>query len=206
MLSIKSLSISIIVWLFLCFNPSFAQKKSDYVILKSGDTIFTDIVRKSNDFFFKVKQTDTLEKITADNIKAFFIVKNKIPLALKYVEGKDKPVYLTILESGKINLFESSSSNSVAGVHISGMAGSGTFGGGRSSDITYYAQNNGADSLLFLKTNGISKSNAKGRLCFENLISDDKELFDFYKSKEEYSFDVIRAMIKAYNRRHTKVK
>ena len=137
-------------------------------------------------------------------MREFFYAKTKNPFALRHEVGRDKPLFFNILESGKINLFESSSISATAGVHIGGMAGSGTFGDGRSSDITYYAEKVGSDSLHLLKNNSILKSNTKNKLLFEALISDDKELLDFYKQKDEFSFDVIRSTIKTYNRRNKK--
>jgi hypothetical protein len=183
-----------IIFITLLTQNVSAQKRQEYVVLKTGDTVYCKI--KGGLFGGKsyINKDGASVKITTDEVKEYYFRKDKTPFESKILPN-GKPDFLAALERGSINLYE--------------MVISNTYGGPMgvvttSSTRFFYAQKAKTDSLCLIKSTALINKNTpkERRAIFDQLISDDKAVHESFKAKDSFSFDEIRKTVKAYNELH----
>lgn len=186
----------------LCITNTYSQSVREYVVLKSGDTIYCKI--KTTLFGLKTYSVNdsTAIKITPDEVREYRFRKDKNPFVSKTLPN-GKVEFLAFLEDGKVNLYEMLIKGSAPT-----MGAMGAMGAMATSTRYFYAQKSGVDSVLLIKSSSLINKNSpkERRTIFSELIADDPELLKFFKSKDDYSFEEIRNTIKLYNKRSLTTK
>lgn len=188
----------------ILFISKIAIAQSEYVVLNTGDTINCNFQKgKKGMLMFNPLAGGIMKPVTADSISAYFKKENKSVFIAKKLPGEDKKKFLAVVEQGRINLYQLSQTYKTGGFSMGGMPGS-NYGAANVTNLDLYAKKMAIDSLYSIKTNAIlSKTSARERReAFNSLIGDDKELLDFFLTKEEFSVELITNMIKLYNKRN----
>jgi hypothetical protein len=164
-----------------------AQNK-DYIITKQGDTIRCKIkgVLFNSSIRFKTDTMKDYKEESASTIKQYFRHKEKAPQRAVTLPNKHTPEFLTLLEEGKINLYEK-------------MVMSGGYP--TSYTYTYWFVQKGTDSVMDIKSNALinKKSRKERKEDLIALISDNKDVLGQYTTADSFSFNQIQATIHYYN-------
>ena len=172
---------------------SAKAQKGDYVITTKGDTIACTISAPMlGAMKYKINKTDSTEKpkkISVKDIKEFYTAKKDIWGRRVYVHAYDTlyAVYLSVIESGRINLYQEITNNS------------GPYGY-TSSTQWYIAK--GSDTTKILKTSSLSifmRSKGKRKNDFAEMLSDNKNVYDEFLKTTDFSFGTIRNFVHLYN-------
>lgn len=176
--------------IFLYVTTAKAQTQTDHVITTNGDSI---TCRISEIFGLKYKSEgmEKAKRINPDNIKEYYIAKKRIWQRSVFREDNTDPIFMTILEKGKINLYQLLSTVNVYG----GVAG------GSSMTSNIYFISKGSDNVIEIKTNGIfSTATRKSRKDFlATLLMDDSNVYNKYLAEDKFSFAQIRKLVHLYN-------
>jgi hypothetical protein len=101
-------------------------------------------------------------------------------------EGKTKPEFLLVLETGKISLYEE-----VTDVYVNNTV----------TQVTKWYVSKGSNIVRPLKTDDVfmSKSKKQRQGEFTTLISDNHVVYTQYTSENKFSFKRIRNLVQQYN-------
>ncbi|MDN5287073.1 MAG: hypothetical protein JWR38_3347 [Mucilaginibacter sp.] len=166
-----------------------AQQNPDYVITAKGDSvpckIKTPLISCSAGNY-KTTANSASVKIKPDEISEYYLSKKETRYKSVIKEGKTKPEFLTVLETGKINLYEQ-----VTEVYTNNAV----------TNVTQWYVAKGTDTVKQLKTDDliISKSRKQRKGEFASLISDNKVIYDKYTAENKFSFKQIRDLVRQYN-------
>lgn len=179
----------VLVILFLLAIPAKAQK-GDYIITTKGDTLACTISAPwVGSMKYSIENTEQPKKISIKDIKEYYIAKKQIWCRKVYIPigGKVWPVYLSVLESGRINLYEGI-------IHSSQPP--------NYSSTTQWYVAKGSDTTKLLKTSSLTifmRSRGKRENDFAEMLSDNKELYNKFLSEKDFSFDAVRNYVHLYN-------
>jgi hypothetical protein len=168
----------------LTFN---AKAQTDYVITVKGDSIAckvsTPLIGGPK---YKSDAMNKSEKIKPDEIKEYFIARKNLLTRSVFVDDAPDSQFLTVIEKGKISLFELV--NSV----YNGMS--------TTTTTTWYA-GKGTDHVSALKTSALffNKGRQQRRDNFAEMVADNKDVYDKYKAEDKFSFKQIRNLVHLYN-------
>lgn len=165
-----------------------AQSKSDYIITLKGDTIKCKVksIFLGSGIRFKSDKMEDYKEVDATMIKQYYRSKNAYPYRAIIPFYRKKPEFMTVIEEGKINLYQ----------HIVQ-----SYANGHSMINIYWYVQKGTDTVRQIKSSTIfNVKNRKERKDeFLELISDNKEVLEQYINAKSFSFDQIRASIHYYN-------
>jgi len=182
----------------LLFASSTKAQNADYVITVQGDTLACKIsglgfIR----YGYKTAQMKTQKPILLSEIKEYYLSKEGV-IYRKVYKRPNKPrsaEFLRVIENGKINLYEETTTT---------VSKDAAFGASASSSNKWYISK-GSDTVKVLKNSDISlatlffKSKEKRKNDFAEMIMDNKEVYDKYLADDKFSFEQIRALVHLYN-------
>lgn len=177
-----------IIAITLAFN---ANAQSDYVITVKGDSIACKV---STPLIGSVKYKDATmsesEKIKPDEIKEYYIARKNILHRSVFSDSSSKPVFMTVVEKGKISLFEM--------VYT-------TYNGVTSTSTTAWYVSKGSDYVSDLKTSSLfmGKARQKRKDDFAEMIMDNKDVYNKYKTDDKFTFNQIKNLVHLYNTGHS---
>jgi hypothetical protein len=171
-----------------------ASGQTDYVINNDNVKIMGE-VKSLN--FNKVKfipdGEKKVQKFNARQIKEAYKSGKPKVRSIEMAIG-ERPLFLDVLEDGKIKLYEYfRSSPGYAGGGVGGFGGS-----AGSNSKKWYAQK-GEEKIIELKTNGIWGSRKARRDSFFNMIKDIDKVKERYEKVDKFNFDLVRSLIEEYN-------
>jgi hypothetical protein len=141
---------------------------------------------------YKIESTNESKKNKINEIKEYSITRENQTFRSVVIKNASaffpkKPLYMTVIEKGKINLYEMIYTNTSAN------------GVSTSTKVWYVSKN--TDTVSELKTTGIfsmdSKKDRKDN--FQDLIKDNKAVSDKYLSEKKFSFEAIQNLVHLYN-------
>jgi hypothetical protein len=94
---------------------------------------------------------------------------------------------MTVVESGKINLYELITSTTSQGAN----------GAMYSASNTEWYVSKGTDTAILIKGNLLARQKRKNE--FADLLADNKTVYDKYMTEDKFSFDQIRYIVRLYN-------
>ena len=170
--------------IILTFN---ANAQSDYVITVKGDSIPCKIsIPLIGSNKYKSDAMSGPEKIKPDVIKEYYIARKNFRQRAVFRDNSTKPTYMTVIERGKISLYEMVYSN-----YYNGMT---------TTTVTWYVSK-GSDNVSDLKTSALFsfKSRQTRKDDFAEMLKDNKVVYDLYISEDKFSFKQIRNLVHLYN-------
>jgi hypothetical protein len=177
-----------------------AQNK-DYVITIRGDTLACTITTPAfvPNGKYKTAQMNRPREISENEIKEYYISKDRILYreVLKRPGKAASALFMVVLESGKINLYDETTNTT--------YMNSGPYGGVSSSSSTVWYISKGSDTIKPIKNSDFSISSVffKSRKTRENvfagMIMDNKEVYDKYLADDKFSFKQVRYLVHLYN-------
>jgi hypothetical protein len=182
----------------LLFTANAYAQKRDYVIKSNKDSVYCTISRSffTGNSSYKVNSGKSV-KIKPDEIREFHLGDEDVKRRSVVRQGKKKREFMTVLEDGKISLYQEITSNpAVAGPN-------GTMFPGGSSTQWYLAK--GTDTVTEVKNNDFSlatifnKSRKHRKADFVEFIRDDQAVYDRYKAEDKFSFKQVRNLVHLYN-------
>ncbi|MDB5153450.1 MAG: hypothetical protein JWR54_2201 [Mucilaginibacter sp.] len=185
----------------LLFTLSTKAQNTDYVITVQGDTLACKIselgwVHNGN---YKTAQMKSRKQILLSEIKEYCVSKHNV-IYRKVYKRANKPSsaeYLSVLENGKINLYEE--------IYTTSYMSAGSNMQYNSSINTKWYISKGSDTVKVLKNSDISlatlffKSKEKRKNDFAEMIMDNQEVYDKYLTDDKFSFKQIRNLVHLYN-------
>jgi hypothetical protein len=182
----KKVTICIVAALFALGVKAQSQ---DYVITTKGDSIPCTIkipLITCGDGNYKTSATGPAIKIKPEEIKEYYISKKNTLYRAVVKEGKTKPGFLLVLETGKISLYEE-----VTDVYVNNTV----------TTVTKWYVAKGSDTVRPLKTDDVfySKSRKQRQGEFTTLISDNHAVYTQYTAENKFSFKRIRNLVQQYN-------
>ncbi|WP_443947434.1 hypothetical protein ACJVDH_10020 [Pedobacter sp. AW1-32] len=174
---------------------SFAQKKQDYIIVNSGDTIFSKIRGSESGLKNYSINGGTPIRIFPDEVKEFYCSRiYSLPYASKILPN-GKRDFVQVLMRGKLNLFQIFNSSTT----MSPMGGVNTH-----STVYIYACKYNTDSLQLVKSTALINKNSpdERRAIFRGFIADDKAMLDKFITDNSYSIKQIFTIVEEYNARN----
>jgi len=174
---------------------AFAQKKQDYIIVNSGDTIFSKIRGSESGLKNYSINGGTPIRIFPDEVKEFYCSRlYNVPYASKVLPN-GKRDFVQVLMRGKINLYQIYNSSTT----MSPMGGVNTH-----STVYIYACKYDTDSLQLIKSTALINKNSpdERRAIFRGLIADDKSVLDKFTADNSYSIKQIFSIVEEYNSRN----
>lgn len=194
-LNFTKLSICI---LGLLLTVGAKAQKRDYVITANKDSVYCTISRSffTGNSSYKVNDGKSV-RIKPDEIKEFYSGDKDVKQRSVVKAGKKKHEFMTVLEDGKISLYQEITSNP------GGMGANGVVYGGTSSTQWYIAKGN--DTVTEVKNNDFSlaiifnKSRKHRKADFVEFISDNQAVYDKYKAEDKFSFKQVRDLVHIYN-------
>jgi len=181
--------------LFFALNTNAQQNEKrywDYVIKVNGDSIRCNV---SAPLIGSVKyQSVTMskpEKIKLDSIKEYSLTTEQKIYRKVYRDGSAKPVFMVVIEKGKIGLYELIHTNTTMG-----------YGGAMTTTSTrdWYVGKN-SDNVTGFKSSGIflGKSRQSRKDLLAEMLKDKPEIYNKYMADDKFSFKQIRNLIHLYN-------
>jgi len=173
----------------ILFTLGVKAQSQDYVITTQGDSIPCIIkipLITCGDGNYKTSTNGPSVKIKPEEIKEYYISKKKTLYRAVIKEGKTKPEFLLVLETGKISLYEE-----VTDVYVNNTV----------TQVTKWYVAKGSDIARPLKTDDVfmSKSKKQRKGEFTTLISDNHLVYAQYAAENKFSFKQIRNLVQQYN-------
>lgn len=216
-MNIKS-SLLTLISLFLFFFGAFAQDDAppaDYIVNMKNDTIkceinmkfFTDTYASGPDnasqqYRYKVKGVRGSRMLNADSIKAYYYSGDTSFFVSKQVPGLSRNVFVKLLESGELSLYEFIVLEFRHGMYNTTETISHTF-------WYTFKNSNGAIKLVNADVVGIYEKRRPTSLLrqqreadFVDMIADNPGLLGVYKDarkSSDYNWELIRTNVKDYN-------
>jgi len=184
-ISITKTSLFIIL-LALTFT---VKAQGDYVVTVGGDSIACKL---SMPLFGALKyQSATMsvpKKITPDEIREYYSSDDQQLYRAVYPTHYLKPTYLSVIENGRISLYEATnriynSTNMITTTTTTWYIGKGTA----------YVKDVKSNTLF------ASRSRNERKDDFAEMLKDNKNVYDKYQAEDKYSFEQIRKLIHLYN-------
>ena len=166
-------------------NSAIAQ--NDYVITVKGDSVSCKVsIPVFGGVKYKSGTMNTSEKIKPDEIKEYYIARKTTLWRSVFIDSASEPVFMTVVEKGKINLFEL-----VTSIYN---------GRTTTSTVTWYVSK-GSDYVSDLKTSSLfsNKARKQRKDDFAEMLADNKEVYNKYKSEDKFTFVQIRNLVHLYN-------
>jgi len=188
-------SIIILLCFLVYLNTVYAQKENaipskeqtDYVITVKGDSIpckiTTPLIGKPK---YKVDSTSDSKKIKPNEIREYYIAHKDFRERSVYTDSTSKPIFLSVIEKGRINLYE------LVTTH---------YNNGFTTSTTEWYVSKGSDYVTDLKTSSLfaTKSRQKRKDLFGDMVKDNKTVYDKYMADDKFSFKQIRSLVHLYN-------
>ena len=185
--------------ILLLFTLSTKAQNRDYVITANGDTLACTITFPAFVQYgkYKTASMDKPKQILMGEIKELYLSKHNILIreVYKHPGKKWSAQFMTVLENGRINLYE----EAINYTHMD--AGGGMY---TSSSNKWYVSK-GSDTLKVIKNSDYSmsalffKSKKSRKNDFVEMIMDNKAVYDKYLADDKFSFEQIRALVHLYN-------
>jgi hypothetical protein len=164
----------------------------DYVITLSGDTIKCKILFDGR---YKADGAAKSKRISFDEIKEFYTVKDDKRCRAVYLPGHKRPQFMAVVEKGKIDLYQET--KNYAYKDIVGIVSSTT--------VTEWYIAKGTDTVKVLKNSDFlwgsvflkSKKSRKNDLA--EMLKDNKGVYNKFITDDKFSFDQIRNLVHSYN-------
>ncbi|TSD66148.1 hypothetical protein FFF34_001740 [Inquilinus sp. KBS0705] len=182
----------------LLFTLNANAQTVDYIINYKSDTVKCAIGKGflAKNYSYKLTPDGKSVKISIDDVKEYYIAKDKILNRAVIREGKDKREYMQLIEGGKIDLYEKNTTT--------------TYGSGPNQMInttsnTLWYISKGSDTVKEVKNNEVSifslfnKSRKDRKSDFVEMIHDNKEVYDKYIADDKYSFKQVQRLVHYYN-------
>lgn len=192
----KALAIRLIS-LFTCillYAGAAAQERYwDYVITVKGDSIRCNITKPLiGALKYRSAQMSKAEKIEIAEIKEFSSAANEVHQRAVFKDSSSKPVYMNVLEKGKISLYS-------LVITTSSYSGSKGVTTSTSTDNWYVAK--GSDYVKGFKSSGIflGESRQSRKDYFGELLKDNPDVYNKYMAEKKFNFKSIRNMVDLYN-------
>jgi hypothetical protein len=171
------------------FTLGVKAQSQDYVITTQGDSIPCSIkipLITCGDGNYKTSANGPSVKIKPEEIKEYYISKKNTLYRAIIKEGKTKPEFLLVLETGKISLYEE-----ITEVYVNNTV----------TTVTKWYVTKGSDVARPLKTDDVfmSKSKKQRKGEFTTLISDNNAVYTQYTAENKFSFKRIRNLVQQYN-------
>ena len=178
--------------MLLFISKGYTQPRQSYIITNQNDTLKC-IIKKplmfddfGNGYKYKLTKKDSYKPLNADSIKAYYLADDSVTYLAELLPGNKKLRFVTLLEQGKINLYQDKAQSS-----------------GRNSLNTWYASKNGGQ-LFEIKTEGLTiggsgTSRDERKKALSDLLSDNYILSQSFTKKDDFSFKAIRDVIEQYN-------
>jgi hypothetical protein len=166
---------------------SIANAQTDYVITIKGDSIACKVnIPLVGAPKYKGDAMSKSEKIKPDEIKEYFIARKNLLKRSVFVDSTSDAQFLTVIEKGKISLFELMTSV------YNGMS--------TTTTTTWYA-GKGSDHVSALKTSSLflNKGRQQRKDDFAEMLADNKDVYNKYKAEDKFSFKQIRNLVHLYN-------
>jgi hypothetical protein len=161
------------------------KRNSDYVITPKGDTMACVITIPMLGKDTYTTMTDGTEDLTPQDIKEYYISTKKQHYQSVYRPGETKPVFLNALEIGKINLYEDPTPNSVTGGY---------------SAVWYVSKGIDNNKITGLNRRNLTPSKpGEKKNELEQMLADNKDVYNAYRHDKKYTFDQLRSFIHLYN-------
>jgi len=175
----------IICTAFMLF--AYKLKAQDYVIKANGDSVACTINKPLiGAMKYQPNGSGGYEKITPETIKEYYIAKRNNMQHSVMMSKHSKPVFMTVIEKGKINLYE---------LIVTMYTGTMT-----TESKTWYASK-GEGEVIELKTSslflGTSKQKRKDELA--DMFMDNNDVYNKYQAEDKFSFNQIRLLVHLYN-------
>jgi len=169
-------------------------QNNDRVITVSGDTI---ACRISFPFLggaakYRTSKDEKAIKITTDNVKGYYVAGQstwyrRVFWDPKTLFSKSRLYFMTVVESGKINLYELIMTTNTFGANGAMYTNSGK---------GWYVSK-GTDTVTLIK--GAIFSRQKRKNEFADLLTDNKAVYDKYLADDKFGFDEIQNLVHLYN-------
>jgi len=179
----KKLFIASLALLLTNFAEAQKTKKriSDYVITPKGDTMICVITIPMFGKDTYTTMVDTPRVLKPDEIKEYYIhSKNELYRSV-FRPGETKPVFLKVLETGKIDLYEDLTANTAKDTY---------------NAIWYITKEPG--KLIELRGNKLSPGKGQ-KNDLEKMLMDNNDVYDAYLHDTKFTFDEVRSYIHLYN-------
>ena len=176
----------------LLVTLSLKAQKQDYVITLHGDTINCKFI---SDLKYKVGGVDKPKRVNFYEIKEYYIAKDNTLCRAVYRPGDRLPYFMTVVERGKIDLYEENYEYVLT--RTSGITNN------YSTSTWYIAK--GTDTVKVLKSSDFSvsaiflKSKKSRENIFADMIKDNKDVYDKYIADDKFNFGQIRYLVHLYN-------
>ena len=177
------------------FNGYLINFKNDTIKCQIGASYLSATLTFRLKLRYRVDTTRDFKKINPDSVKEFYWSHDSSTYVSKVLPKDDKPVFVELLEKGRINLYQSLHASIAITMNV--------------SSLTQWYANKNADSLKQIKIastnllgNGAIGSHKDREKAFMDMIADNPDLLDRYKAARksaDYSFELIRYYIKTYN-------
>lgn len=181
----------LLVPLFFISYILFAEN-TPYVITSKNDTIKCAKVKGvflGKGIKYKVKSSDDFKTANMDSVKEYMLSGDSLPYRSVTLEKESQPLFLRVIENGKICLYE-------AITYSYGAYGATTI------TTRWYASKNNAPAF-FLKTTALNifeKNQDTRKKLFSDMISDDPSVLAMFKADDSFSFKSLRKYVHEYNR------
>jgi hypothetical protein len=177
--------------LFVLLTAGFtSQAQNDRVISTNGDTVACEVYQpffhaNKASYRYKTSNGDS-RKITADSVKEFYNADRSIWFR-RVIADRKKHWFMSVVEDGKINLYEiivTTTSPGANGVFYN------------NSNTEWYVSK-GSDTVTILKGKLFGREKRKNG--FAELLADNKTVYDRYMADDKFGFDEIRNLVHLYN-------
>jgi len=178
--------------MLLFISKAYTQSRQSYIITNQNDTLKCLIKKPllfddfGNGYKYRLTKKDSYKPLNADSIKAYYLADDSVSYFAKLLPGNKKLRFVTLLEHGRINLYQDKVQSS-----------------GRNSLNTWYACKNGGQ-LFEIKTEGLTIGGSgtnrdERKKALNDLLSDDPTVTQEFGQKNDFSFKAIRNAIAQYN-------
>jgi len=165
----------------------------DYVITANGDSIRCKVKKPLiGNLKYQSENMSKPEEITEENIKEYSR-SNRTKIYRAVYQGSSKmPNFMTVIERGKISIYELVQTNSYYG----GASGTWT----NTSQTDWYIGKN-TDTVVSFKTSGFfwGKSRRARKDMLGEMFKDNPEVYNKYIAEDKFSFKQIRNLVHLYN-------
>ena len=182
----KTFTSALFFSIVLLFTITAKAQTEDYVITTKGDTLKCSI---STPLIGANKYTlpgANAKKFDRDEIKEYYITRKTLRKRAVFMGDKSKADYLTVVENGKICLYQ------IIYINYSQY--------GTTSNTEWYV-GKGSDRVSPLKTSGLflGKGRKERKDDFADMLKDKQDVYDKYIAEEKFSFNAIQNLVHLYN-------
>ena len=179
---------------FMAILAGRAQNR-DKVVTASGDTISCEISHRfpSTGVKYRKAKHEKAINITTDSVKGYYMANESTWYRRVYYDdkgllgGKVRPSFMSVVESGKINLYQMIITTTTYG----------GIGMTYSNSNTEWFVSKGSDTGVMVK--GALFGRQKRKNEFSDLLTDNQGVYNRYLADDKFSFDEIRNLVCLYN-------